>query len=145
MCSWHQVHTERFQHYSKIYKSNEFIKITDRIEIEIFLCMFYLVIIVKRGSLSNAKNECDKNCAPNHGKAKSGGVSLSLCIWNRKFMKFIRIALINHKIYVLMAVVELWHWPRNAPDAIVIQRLQRQKELQKWEALANHLEVYSRQ
>lgn len=40
----------------------------------------YLVIWVNLGSRSNAKNECDKNCAPNHGKARSGGVSLSLCI-----------------------------------------------------------------
>lgn len=42
--------------------------------------IFYLVICVKRGSRSKAKNECDKNCAPNQGKANKGGVSLSLCI-----------------------------------------------------------------
>lgn len=48
-----------------------------------------LVIIVTLGSLSNAKNEWDKNCAPNHGNAKSGGVSLSLCIWNVNDIKFV--------------------------------------------------------
>lgn len=41
----------------------------------------YLVICVNLGSRSRAKNECDKNCAPNQGKANNGGVSLSLCIY----------------------------------------------------------------
>lgn len=41
----------------------------------------YLVMKVNRLSFSKAKNECDRNCAPNHGNASNGGVSLSLCIY----------------------------------------------------------------
>lgn len=36
---------------------------------------------VNRLSRSRAKKACDKNCEPNHGKARRGGVSLSLFCW----------------------------------------------------------------
>lgn len=39
------------------------------------------MIWLNRLSRSIAKNACDKNCAPNHGNARSGGVSLSLFCW----------------------------------------------------------------
>lgn len=40
----------------------------------------YFVMVVNRESRSNARNECERNCAPNHGNANNGGVSLSLFI-----------------------------------------------------------------
>lgn len=47
---------------------------------KLFNIIIHLVICVNRESRSKARNECDRNCAPNQGKASSGGVSLSLCI-----------------------------------------------------------------
>lgn len=52
---------------------------------------------VNRLSFSNAKNECDKNCAPNQGNANNGGVSLSLCIC----------AGMNNKRNILAAVISV--------------------------------------
>lgn len=135
MYNWLLRHVGQFQHYLKIcnyrkcHKSEILIIITTTIANKAQMCVStYLVICVKRRSRSKAKNECDKNWAPNQGKANNGGVSLSLCICNvvankqKKQMEYSFITLI-------FGIPFITH---HLPDAISIQQPLIQTKLRLW-------------